>query len=51
MRQAAAVLAIAAVLLYVLARTGENEAARAHPPAVCQLLGGSWNFWDGWRCG
>ena len=32
-------------------RIAENEAAKNSPPGACQLMGGSWNFWDGWRCG
>ena len=24
--------------------------ARSDPPAACQLLGGTWSFWDGWHC-
>ena len=32
-------------------RVAVNEVARSSPPAECQLLGGTWNVWDGWRCG
>jgi hypothetical protein len=28
-----------------------NLEARNSPPLSCQLLGGSWSLWSGWRCG
>jgi hypothetical protein len=36
--------------LYVGYRVYENEAARAYPPPACEVFGGSWSTWDGWRC-
>lgn len=26
-------------------------AVRDNPPLACQIAGGSWSLWDGWRCG
>jgi len=46
----ASVLAIV-VLLYGSVRVAVNVQAEHSPPAMCQLFGGSWNFWNGWRCG
>jgi hypothetical protein len=44
---------IAAVILlaaYGVIRITTNEAAKNNPPAACQLLGGTWNIWNGWQC-
>jgi len=43
---------VALVLVaWALIRVETNIHAKAAPPAACQLLGGTWNIWDGWRCG
>ena len=36
--------------LYGCARIYINEQAKNNPPASCQLLGGHWDIWKGWRC-
>jgi hypothetical protein len=43
-------LAIVLLFLFALIHVATNEAAKNSPPAACQLLGGTWNFWDGWHC-
>lgn len=49
MKLTAVVLTVLAVLL--LLRVMGNEAAKGSPPVACQLLGGQWTLWSGWRCG
>lgn len=44
------VMAGVLVLFYVVQRVQSNESVRHDPPAACQLVGGTWNWWDGWRC-
>lgn len=41
-----AVLAILGAL-----RIAANEIAYSKPPLSCQVLGGNWTIWSGWRCG
>lgn len=48
-RLAAFALALA-LLVYGQLRIYGNVIARESPPAACQLLGGTWGIWDGWRC-
>lgn len=54
-RETVVILAVAGavlvIILAVFAHVASNEAARSHPPLTCELFGGSWNIWDGWRCG
>jgi uncharacterized membrane protein YadS len=45
------ILAVVAVVLFVGYHVLEAEATKSTPPAACQLLGGHWNIWGGWRCG
>ena len=40
------VLALWAGIHVFNALTSKNS-----PPAACQLLGGQWDIWNGWRCG
>lgn len=46
---------IYAILLALIVLGGlwviHNELARSNPPAACQLFGGQWSIWSGWRCG
>lgn len=47
--------AVAAVLLliaaaYLVVRTGSNLMQEMNPPGTCQVLGGHWDIWNGWRC-
>jgi hypothetical protein len=44
-------LAVCLVVAYGAVRIVSNEASHGAPPAACQLLGGSWDIWNGWRCG
>lgn len=50
-RWVAGVLAVLALLAYVTIRCEANVIARPMVPASCQLLGGTWDAWHGWRCG
>jgi hypothetical protein len=43
-------LLMAAAVLYVSGRVWLNLSAHPYPPAACQLLGGTWGPWSGWRC-
>ena len=45
-------LGIVLAVLVLMAVTHVISAMETHdsPPAACQLLGGSWNLWNGWRC-
>jgi len=43
-------IAVAVLALYGFIHVASAEASKSSPPAACQLLGGSWNFWDGWTC-
>jgi hypothetical protein len=47
MRPLVAVILVLAVV-YCWFRVESNESAE---PAACQLLGGQWTLWSGWRCG
>ena len=38
------------VALYGIVHVANAQVTKNNPPAACQLLGGSWNFWDGWTC-
>ncbi len=37
--------------VFVLYRVGHALEVRHYPPLSCQILGGHWDFWNGWRCG
>jgi hypothetical protein len=43
-------LVLVIIVLIVGIRVYSNYQAKDNPPASCQLLGGTWNIWDGWRC-
>ena len=45
------ILAVAALLLWAGYHVLEAEVTKGTPPAACQLLGGTWDIWSGWRCG
>lgn len=46
------IIVMAAVLTLIIgARVLTNIEARPYPPLTCQLLGGSWDLWNGWTCG
>jgi hypothetical protein len=42
-----------AILLaaFVAAHVINAEMSKNSPPVSCQLLGGHWDIWNGWRCG
>lgn len=44
----ALVLVIAAV--WAIFHVMGNLNAKPNPPAACQLWGGHWTLWSGWRC-
>jgi len=50
LRVMVAVMIGALVLIYVVQRIQGNEQVKNTPPAACQLMGGTWSWWDGWRC-
>lgn len=35
---------------FVLYHVGHAWEVRNYPPVLCQLLGGHWDLWNGWRC-
>jgi hypothetical protein len=41
---------IVLVLAYGFLRVAANWSQRGNEPSACQLMGGHWGFWDGWRC-
>ena len=47
------VLRVILIILLVLGglRIIGNEMSRNNPPAACQVFGGQWSVWSGWRCG
>jgi len=49
-RDALITIAIILALLLGGLRLWDNWNARQSPPIACQLLGGHWNLWDGWKC-
>ena len=44
------VLGIAAGL-FIMWHIGHALSVRHYQPITCQLLGGHWDIWNGWRCG
>ena len=49
-------LTVGGVILIVLAvwaaiHVISAETSKDSPPAACQLIGGHWDIWNGWRCG
>ena len=45
----AVLILIAAI--YVGLHIVNAESSKNSPPAACQLVGGHWDIWHGWRCG
>lgn len=37
--------------MVVVGKIWTAEAQKNHPPPVCYVTGGHWNFWNGWECG
>lgn len=48
--KALVIIGVVLVVIYGLARVEFNESVKHNPPETCQLLGGTWTVWDGWRC-
>ena len=38
------------IILCGVVRVCGNDQGKHSPPAACQLAGGTWNIFDGWRC-
>ena len=38
------------IILWGVVRVCGNDQGKHSPPAACQLAGGTWNIFDGWRC-
>lgn len=49
----AVILCVIAVLLvlFVAAHVLPAIVSRSNPPVMCQVFGGHWSIWNGWRCG
>jgi hypothetical protein len=41
---------VIAVAVFVIAHVASAETSKDNPPAACQLSGGHWDIWNGWRC-
>lgn len=46
-----AALLIVFIAVYVGSHVLSAESSKGSPPAACQLVGGHWDLWNGWRCG
>ena len=38
------------VTVIVIVHVSHAESVKNNPPVACQVLGGSWNAWNGWTC-
>lgn len=45
------VVILTLIVLFIAAKVGHAFAMRSHPPAMCYLIGGHWDMWNGWNCG
>lgn len=44
-------IVLAVIVAIVVVKVSGNLLSHGSPPASCQLLGGQWSLWSGWRCG
>lgn len=51
-----AIVVLAAIALVVIAggvialKLYHAQSTRNYPPPACELFGGTWDSWNGWRC-
>ena len=38
------------LVAFSLIRIAVNEQNKSNPPAACQVFGGQWTIWEGWKC-
>jgi hypothetical protein len=50
-RDVLAIIAGIVLGLFIMLRIGHALEMRHYPPITCQLAGGHWDLWNGWRCG
>lgn len=39
------------IVAWGMIKIADNKLAQDKPPIACHMLGGQWDWWNGWRCG